>query len=207
MKDIYVVAHAESVHHTENKVGGWYDTSLTELGSRQARAIAARLVDLVGREKPVITCSDLKRTSETAELIAQSFQCGIHRTADLRELSAGQAEGKPQEWLDARFQPAPEDNRLDHRSIEGGETKREFSTRIYRAMDDIVASAAPQHIVVTHGYALTFVMARWIRLPLESAGHVNFRSSSGGITHLHEDDFLRNRAVRFHNCTSHLTGL
>jgi hypothetical protein len=51
---------------------------------------------------------------------------------------------------------------------------------------------------------MTFVIARWIRLPLEAAGHVNFRSNSGGITHLQEDDFFGNRAVRFLNSTSHL---
>jgi len=36
MRNVYVVAHAQSLHHIERRVGGWYDTSLTDLGREQA---------------------------------------------------------------------------------------------------------------------------------------------------------------------------
>jgi len=204
MKNIYVVTHTESIHHVERKVGGWFDTGLTDRGRTQARLVADRLVDLLGSDTPTVMSSDLLRTKETAEIISTALDCPLSLTSDLRELSAGTAEGRPQDWLDARFEPAPEDNRLDHRSVEGAETKREFLTRIFRVVDQIVGSDHANQIVVTHGYAMTFVVARWIGMPLEASGHVNFRSTSGGITHLQEDDFLRNRAVRFLNSTSHL---
>jgi probable phosphoglycerate mutase len=204
MKNLYVVAHTESIHHVEGKVGGWFDTGLTELGRAQAVAVAGRLAELLETATPAITSSDLRRARETAEVVAERLKCPLELTPDLRELSYGSAEGRPQRWLAGRFQPAPDDNRLDHRSIDGAETKREFITRVYRAVDGIVGSDHPDHIIVTHGYAMTFVIARWIGMPLQSAGFVNFRSRSGGITHLQEDDFLRNRTVRFLNSTSHL---
>ena len=206
MKNIYVVTHTESIHHVQAKVGGWFDTGLTEFGRAQARLVAEQLVELLGSKAPIVISSDLLRAKETAGIVAEGFKCPLNLTADLRELSYGIAEGKPQNWLDARFTPAPDDNRLDHRSIDRAETKREFLTRIFRAVDQVVSSNHPNHIIVTHGYAMTFVVARWIRLPLEAAGHVNFRSNSGGITHLQEDDYFRNRAVRFLNSTSHLKG-
>ena len=168
MKNIYVVAHTESIHHTERKVGGWFDTGLTEKGQAQARAVAGRLVELLGSKTPVITSSDLLLARESAEVIAERFNATLKLMSDLRELSYGTAEGKPQSWLDARFEPAPDDNRLDHRSIDDAETKREFLTRVYRAVDEIVASDNPNQIIVTHGYAMTFVVTRWIRMPLES---------------------------------------
>ena len=204
MKNIYVVTHTESIHHVEEKVGGWFDTELTDIGRAQAQLVAEQLMDLLGSQTPIILSSDLLRSRETASIVAAQFKCSLNLTSDLREISCGIAEGKPQSWLDARFKPAPDDNRLDHRIIDQAETKREFSKRIYRVVDKIVSSDQPNHIVVTHGYAMTFVVACWIRMPLEAAGYVNFRSSSGGITHLQEDDFLRNRAVRFLNRTSHL---
>ena len=204
MKNIYVVTHTESIHHVEEKVGGWFDTGLTDIGRAQAQLVAEQLMDLLGSQTPIILSSDLLRSRETASIVAAQFKCSLNLTSDLREISCGIAEGKPQSWLDARFKPAPDDNRLDHRIIDQAETKREFSKRIYRVVDKIVSSDQPNHIVVTHGYAMTFVVACWIRMPLEAAGYVNFRSSSGGITHLQEDDFLRNRAVRFLNRTSHL---
>ncbi len=32
MKNLFVVTHAQSLHHIEKKVGGWYDTGLTQQG-------------------------------------------------------------------------------------------------------------------------------------------------------------------------------
>jgi probable phosphoglycerate mutase len=61
--------------------------------------------------------------------------------------------------------------------------------------------------VVTHGFAMTFVLAAWIKMPLESAGWVNFRSNAGGITHLHEDADLFNRTVMSLNDRTHLAGV
>ncbi|MEM7020508.1 MAG: histidine phosphatase family protein [Pseudomonadota bacterium] len=205
MKNIFLVTHPESIHHVENKVGGWYDTSLTERGRHQAQQIAARLEVLIQGGKSTITASDLLRTKETADVIGKRFGCPVSITEDLRELSYGPAEGKPQAWLDGRLNPAPENDRLDHRNIDGAESKREFITRIYRAVEQIVSSEQQNHIVVTHGFAMTFVIACWIKLPIEAAGHVNFRASSGGITHLQEDDFFRNRGVRFVNDVSHIS--
>ena len=72
------------------------------------------------------------------------------------------------------------------------------------AVETIIARPCEHQVVVTHGMALTFVVSAWIRMPLEAAGYVAFRSTSGGITVLHQDDFFRNRAVVSLNDTSHL---
>ncbi len=206
MKTIYVVAHAESVHHVEQKVGGWYDTGLTEKGQEQAKAVSKRLKEIIeDGGMPLITSSDLLRAKQTAQVIGTEFNCEVRTTPDLREMSQGSAEGKPQKWLDDRITVAPDDNRLDHVAIENGESKRDFISRIYRAVDEVVNHDASTHVVVTHGFALTFVVARWIGMPIESAGFVNFRSSSGGITHLHQDEFWNNRSVISLNDTTHLT--
>ena len=207
MKDVYVVAHTESIHHVENKVGGWFDTGLTERGQRQADAVAQRLAVLVGSEPTEIVTSDLLRARQTADRIASRLDCPLTETQALREMSQGIGEGRPEPWLHERFVPAPANNRLDHRSIEGSETKRELAMRIYAALDAILADGNATKIIVTHGYAMTFVVAAWIRMPIEAVGYINLRSTSGGITHLHEDDYLQNRGVRFLNDTTHLDGI
>jgi probable phosphoglycerate mutase len=94
---------------------------------------------------------------------------------------------------------------MDHRNgIPGAETRREFAERIYRAVDLILDSPCPHQIVVTHGFALTFVVAAWIGMPLEAAGFVAVRSTSGGITLLSEDEVFHNRRIVSLNDTSHL---
>jgi 2,3-bisphosphoglycerate-dependent phosphoglycerate mutase len=209
-KDIYVVAHTQSQHHVEGLVGGWYDSALTDFGRRQAEAVAARIAEVVGGRRPVeVYASDLLRAAPTAEPIGAVLGAPITHRADLRERSYGVAGGKPNAWLDGRVVFTGKDgDRLDHRDgIEGAETKREVLTRIYRAMDRIVQSPCATQVVVTHGGAVTFAVAAWIRMPLESAGWVNFRSSPGGITHLREDDELFNRQVVSLNDRTHLASV
>ena len=105
------------------------------------------------------------RAKETAQFVGDAFGCEVRTTPDLREISYGKAEGRPQKWLDERIVSAPDDSRLDHLSVEQSESKRDFVSRIYRALDAIVRADVPTHVVVTHGYALTFVIARWIEMP------------------------------------------
>lgn len=207
MKHLYVVTHPQSRHHTEGLVGGWYDSGLTDLGLRQAASIGQRIRELLPEDAPAeLHSSDLVRAYRTAEVIARRIRAPIQTTADLREISYGDAEGKPRSWLDERFVHAPRiGNRMDHRyGIPGAESKRESGQRIYRAMDRILASPCSYQIVVTHGFALTFVVAAWIKMPLDSAGYIAVRSTSGGITHLFEDDVFHNRGIVSVDEASHL---
>lgn len=204
MKEIYIVAHAQAEHHLTDQVGGWFDSGLTPLGKEQAAKVATHLRQkLIGTE-PKLLSSDLLRARETAGIISEAFDCTFETTADLREISYGDAEGKPNSWLKSRWEKTPDNNRLDHRHISGGETRREFTTRVYRAMDRIIESDAERHIIVTHGFTVTFLISRWIGMPIENTGQVNFGSSSAAITHLIEDDFFKSRAVK---SLSHLTHL
>jgi len=198
VKHLYVVTHTQSKHHIERLVGGWYDSELTDLGLIQAALIGRRLRELVPEDAPVeLYSSDLKRAYQTAEAIARLVRAPIQATADLREKSYGEAEGKPQAWLDERFVfPRKTGNRLDHHEgIAGAETRRHIAARVYRAMDRILASPCPYQIVVTHGFALTFVVAAWIKMPIDAAGHIAVTSTSGGITHLIEDDVFHNHGI------------
>ncbi|SDF19469.1 probable phosphoglycerate mutase [Blastococcus aurantiacus] len=207
MRRLYVVTHPEAAHHLSGEVGGWSDTELSERGLRQADAVAARIRELVPADAAVqLHSSDLTRTVQTAEAIGARLDVQPVLLPGLREKSYGVAEGRPQAWLDARFvPPSPTGDRMDHsEGIEGAETRREFAVRVYAAVDRILAGPGAHHVVVTHGFALTFVVCAWIRMPLEATGYVNFRSTSGGITVLEEDDFFANRSVVRLDETAHL---
>lgn len=210
MRTVYVVTHPEATHHLDRLVGGWFDSDLSERGHRQAAAIASRIRSLIPPGEPVeLHTSDLKRTLETAEAIAAALSVPITPTPDLREKSYGEAEGRPQQWLDERFVFPPSTGpRLDHHEgIPGAETRRELATRVYRALDRILQSDCANHVIVTHGFALTMVVSAWVRLPLESADYISIKSTSGGITTLHQDDTYHNRTIVSINDTAHLHGV
>ncbi|MGW6455470.1 histidine phosphatase family protein [Streptomyces sp. NPDC055078] len=207
MRTIHVVAHPEATHHVEGLVGGWHDSDLTPAGVRAAVSIARALrADIPDGAEVELISSDLRRTRRTAGESAEVF--GVKPVLDrrLREKSYGEAEGRPQEWLDERFVAPPADgDRLDHdEGVPGAETKAVFARRVYAAMDEILRHPYEHQIIVTHGFALTFVVASWIGMPVESLGRVNFRAPSGSITKLREDDFFHNRQVVSLGDTRHL---
>ena len=207
MRNIYVATHPEATHHTEGLVGGWHDSELTPRGQRHAMALATAIRGLVpDGARAELFSSDLRRTAQTARAIGTALGVEPVLLPDLREKSYGAAGGRSQAWLDERFVPPPAvGERMDHdEGIPGAETKLELATRIYRSMEEIAARDCAHQVVVTHGGALTFVVAAWIRLPLAAAGYAAFRSTSGGLTHLCEDDFFHNRQVVTLNSVEHL---
>lgn len=198
MNRVYVVIHPEASHHVERLVGGWYDSRLTERGLREAAQIAGYLRAMLPSDvMPRLVSSDLLRTRQTAEAIADALGVDLELDADLREKSYGIAEGGPQSWLDERFVfPPTVGERLDHdEGIEGGETKRAWIERAYTAMEWLEAEPAEHRVIVTHGGTANWVVAAWMRIPVEACAYVGFRALSGSVTILEEDDRFHNRVL------------
>ena len=207
MKDIFVVTHTEASHHLADIVGGWYDSALTARGLSQAEAVSEQLGALIGQRDVEIYSSDLRRASQTASPISRRLNALVTETQALREISYGVAGGKPQAWLDTRYSAAPDGNRLDHDcGIEGAETRRDVANRVYPFIDEVVSRPCQSQILVTHGFTLSIVIAAWMKVPIDGMGFVAFPVASGSITHLHQDDFFRNRSVKSLGMTGHLAG-
>lgn len=208
MRRLYVVTHPEATHHVDGLVGGWFDSRLTERGRRQADAVARRLRELVPADAVCeLWSSDLARTAETATAIGARLRVEPVLLPGLREKSYGVAEGRPQAWLDERFvMPPATGERMHHdEGVEGAETKHEFAVRVYAAVERILQSPVQHQVVVTHGFALTFVVAAFARLPLDGIGYLSLPVTGGSITVLGEDDVFHNRSVLALDETAHLT--
>ena len=94
---------------------------------------------------------------------------------------------------------------MDHdEGLAGSETKLQWARRVYAGMEKILADPSPQKVIVTHGGSATYVIARWIGMPIDSLSHVSFKVDSGSISRLIEDDYFHNRAVALLNDTNHL---
>ncbi|GAB3654230.1 histidine phosphatase family protein [Glycomyces tarimensis] len=206
MRTLYVVTHPEATHHVEGLVGGWHDSQLTPAGLRSARSIGQALrIQVPDGAEVELHASDLRRTTQTARAIAEHL--GVQPVLDSRwrEMSFGEAEGRPDEEWDRLFTAPPADgNRMDHADVPGAETKSTVAKRIGAAMEEILQRSCEHQIIVTHGFALTFVVAAWIKMPIESMGYAVFKAPSGSITTLYEDDLYRGRLVIRLGDTRHL---
>jgi glucosyl-3-phosphoglycerate phosphatase len=207
MKNLYVVAHPEAQHTVEDVVGGWYNSRLTSHGRAQADRIGktlARRIRASSRPAQLVS-SDLSRCAEAAEIVGRHIEMPARLDIRLREISFGEAEGRPNFWLAARQVPAPDHDRLDHRGpISGAETRREVATRVSSCVQELMADLDHDFIVMTHGYAHTFVVTAWLQLPIDAVGFASFATSPGAITHLQHDDYWRNRSMIALADTAHL---
>lgn len=196
MQNIYVVTHAQSLHHIQDLAGGWYDTSLTENGVNQAEKLAEFFYGEIGKPGIPVYSSDLKRAFETAEIIARPFNSIVIQDERLREMSFGNAEGKPRDWRTENIDPRPADgDRLNHRIFKNAETRKDIGTRIRECLDEIIAKQDENNIIVSHGNALTFIIMAWLKVPVENMDCCNFRAAPARVTYLQEDDLFQNRSV------------
>ena len=204
MRNVYVVAHTQSMHHVEKLGGGWYDTSLSDLGRFQAEKTGEYLKSIIGSDVRIVS-SDLKRAAETAKIIGGILGCEIALDEGFREMSYGEVEGKPQEWINAQKIPViMDEDRLDYRVYKGAENRREVGTRVKRALENALDQDDKDLVIVTHGFAMTFLVMAWLKVPVEHMGYGSFPSKPGCVSHLHEDDIFVNRGIKFLCYTGHL---
>lgn len=97
MVKIYLVRHAESVANTQGIYQGiTYDTDLSEVGKKQARALDAhfKTIDIAQ-----IIASPLKRTMQTATYVAKSKKLPIVIEKQIIETNHGDWEGKHKDTI------------------------------------------------------------------------------------------------------------
>lgn len=101
--------------------------------------------------------SDLQRDLQTARVVGDLLHVEPVVDRRLREKSYGQAEGKPQAWLDQRFNPPSAfGDRMRHdEGLPGAETKASFAQRFYAVLDAILESSCDHQIIVSHSATST----------------------------------------------------
>jgi probable phosphoglycerate mutase len=200
MKKIYLVTHAEASHSVEGKVGGWYDSHLTEAGIAKARSLAEKLGSFgVMTNDIAVYSSDLSRCRETTDIIMASNSSAINFDPRLREMSFGDSEGTDQLEHEKIMQPTcSNNNRLDHRICSGAESRREIAQRIKSFVDELM-NMEGDALVVTHGFAATFVVAAFQNVEISSMGYVSYKFTPGSLSILVEDGLFKNRTLSLLN--------
>ena len=203
-KSVILIRHAESEHHIKKLSGGWTDTPITEHGHRQAHLLAQRLKSELGDTPIRLFTSDLLRTQNTAQHIAEAF--GVEPVADdrLRELNNGEAANLSQDEVNRRWPRAAGPMGLDERAWPKSETWREFYGRAGAFLDTLDLDGPPP-VVVTHGGTLFVLVARWLNMPAELMKVSNFHAHVTSITVLKMPENGLREVERL-NDVAHLVG-
>jgi broad specificity phosphatase PhoE len=156
---VLLIRHAETDSNLEGRWQGQSDSSLTERGFAQAKALGAALST---ENIAAIYSSDLRRAMLTAQEVAGPHGLSVVEAPELREIHVGNWEGKLRADL-AASHPEMMDawqNRPWEVHFEGGESLALSQARALKFLDRVL----PQHlgeqvVVMTHGTMAQAILA------------------------------------------------
>ncbi len=165
MANIYLVRHAESIANTEGKYQGiTYDTDLSELGQKQARALSREL-----RQVPIeqIMSSPLKRTFQTASLVAEIKNLDFTIEPRIIETNHGLWEGKHKAEIVRNWQHIYRKWLRFPSSVKfpGGEHFLETQRRVIEWWEELITNPKDT-LVVSHDNILRIVIAKVMNMKL-----------------------------------------
>jgi broad specificity phosphatase PhoE len=199
LKQIILVRHGQAENNLHGFIGGWSDVKLTELGIKQAQAVASRLEEeLKGTYK--IYSSDLNRARQTAEIIGSKLKITPIYTVELREHNAGVANGmdlgEAQKYIENVVTPT-----LNWRPYPESESWGEFYHRVSSFMEKL-CEEEERLLIVSHGGAIQNIIRWWLGTPLTDFFITGFGTSNTSITVLDSTPYRERRIERL-NDTSH----
>lgn len=166
MTTLYFVRHGESISNLQTQFAGSLDMPLTEKGRAQAAATADFL-----RNVPftAVYSSDLSRAYDTGLAVAQSHHIPIYATPQLREIYAGDWEGKLYAQLEEEY---PDSYGVWRRQIglaqcPNGESVAALQQRIYSCICEIVAHHPDETLcIATHATPIRVLECLLTNTPL-----------------------------------------
>lgn len=175
MRTVLLVRHGETNWNAERRLQGWAPVGLSERGREQAEALGAEIAD--AHEVDEIVASDLERTRQTAQHVADATGAPLRFDRGWRERGFGVYQGLPYADVAERH---PE---IDLRTTsivglpatpEGGESVEEIRERVLDAWERLHADADEGAdgdegtvAVVTHGGPLHLVLGHLKGLTVE----------------------------------------
>jgi broad specificity phosphatase PhoE len=183
---IFLVRHGESIWNAEQRIQGQADPLLSDLGTQQAHALAARLSE---RPLAAIYCSPLVRARETAAYVGAPHQLSPRVEDGLREVNLGAWQGYTPSDLSAEMRKLYHAWRLNPTTVRppGGETIYEARVRAAQA----VAAIAEEHrnatvVLVTHAILGCVLICHWLGSGLHLVPCFKLKKASISVIRLDE---------------------
>ena len=188
MKEIILVQHTESEHHLNGHIGAWEDWQLTEHGREQAFRIGEWLRNTGCDSTWTMFVSPQVRARQTAEEINRTLGIVPVVRKELREVNAGEGNGKPREWYREHEAPRGPGFDPDYRPFPDAESDRDLWSRLLPFYTDLMASPADRVIVVSHGTTLSFLQSMLAGQAVADRGRFRCSGSSGSLSRFIVED-------------------
>jgi probable phosphoglycerate mutase len=161
---IFLLRHGALADDSRDRFIGQIDLPLAAEGIRQAQALAQALHN---ENIGIIYCSDLLRSQQTAEIIAEEINAPIETRNELREISLGNWEGLSRSEVKSSFpvQYAERGKNIENYRIPGGESFAECRLRALAAWDEMVNCGSERIAVATHAGINRLLLCHLLGMP------------------------------------------
>ncbi len=170
MTTLYLVRHGESTWNEVGRIQGKQDPPLSDLGRRQARALAGGLRH---EQLDAIYSSSQQRARSTAEIVAGVHGLPVTIVEDLTEIDHGHWEGLTQLEVEQQFAASFQTwlQRPSQTQMPGGEHCLSLQQRVLDAWQHILVEEKGHHVlIVSHDIPIKVMIADVLGLELDRIG-------------------------------------
>ena len=156
---LYIVRHGFSMSNAEKIFTGHTNVPLSELGIKQASHVTEYFLD---KQVDVIYSSDLDRAYNTVKGVADSKNLEIIKSQNLREIYAGEWEGKKFSEIMEKYPDYAMWRTTVHKvRTTGGESVMELANRVYNEVLKIAKAEMGKTVLIgTHATPLRSLIAK-----------------------------------------------
>lgn len=201
--NIYLARHGQTDYNRNHQIQGrGIDASLNDTGRLQAQAVANHLKTTSIHR---IYGSSLKRSLETAKVVAQMHRLELESHADLDEMDFGILEGQPIEDIQSDLEELHTNWKSGNLSFSAkdGESPEGVLKRAGERVDLIIKKHHGSNLLfVLHGRLIRILVSHWLGYGLAEMHRVPH--TNGAIYHIQWDGKQFNPVYLNH--TDHLNG-
>lgn len=204
---LLLIRHGETPYNAQQLALGRADVPLTELGRRQAAALAAAIAGDRKHHISAVYASPLRRAVDTATPIADALGLPAQIEDGLIEMDVGELDGLPFDKVGERypdFLRAWLSGELANAVMPGGECLREVQERAWSSIAAFRERHADETVAaVSHNFVILTLLCRFLDMPLSSFRTLKHDLAAVSIVDLME----RRTAVRSLNDRCHLANI
>jgi probable phosphoglycerate mutase len=181
---------------------------LTDLGRRQATALASHLTATGRVRADVLLSSTLPRAVETARLIAPALGFeGFGQRSDLCEILTGEADGLMWNEYATRYGSFNMEAEPERLFAPGGESWVSFHERVRRLFDELVTEFAGQTVVAVCHAGVIVASIRVLLAVSHPGTGARLQPTNTGLTEWEHEDTRQRWTLHSFNEQAHLLGL
>jgi broad specificity phosphatase PhoE len=182
---ILLARHGETDWNHDRRWQGHADPPLNAVGREQAAELGRKLADVAIE---AVYASDLRRATQTAEIVAAPRGLAVVSDPMLREIDVGEWSGLTTAEIEARFPEGFARHEMGGDGWTRGESHSEMSGRIVAAVTRIAASDGGPVLCVIHGGTIRALLATAAGVDLAEYRRTHGGPLNGSVARIAVDD-------------------